>query len=216
MHSIIDFLGSLYNAGRLLDLVRSLLGSPLGVAGLVAIVFAETGLLIGCFLPGDSLLFTIGVASGAAGMNVYLLAALMMIAVVFGDNLGYYLGRKAGPRIFSRPKSRFFSPEHLAKTREFYSKYGPRAIVYARFVPVVRTCTPFISGVAELPYPKFLTFSVFGGIMWIIFMTTLGYKLGQVEIVRHNFEKVVLGVILVSVLPIFFELWRGRSAQRAA
>jgi membrane-associated protein len=197
-------------------MVRTLLGSSAGVAGLVAIVFAETGLLIGCFLPGDSLLFTIGVASGAAGMNVYVLAGLLMVAVIAGDNLGYFLGRKTGPRIFSRPKSRLFRPEHLVQTREFYQKYGPRAIVYARFVPIVRSCIPFISGVAEMPYPKFLTFSIFGGILWIVFMTTLGYRLGQVEIVRHNFEKVVLGVILVSVMPILFELRRGRAAQRPA
>jgi membrane-associated protein len=214
--SVADFLKSLYNADRLLALVRDLLRSPLGLAGLIAIVFAETGLLVGFFLPGDSLLFTIGVASGAAGVNVYVLAGLLMCAVVVGDNVGYLLGRKAGPKIFSRPKSRFFHPDHLVRTREFYKKYGPRAVVYARFVPIIRTCTPFISGVAEMPYPKFLTFSLFGGIVWIIFMTTLGYRLGQVAIVRQNFEKVVLGVIFVSVLPIFLELRKTRGAQRAA
>jgi membrane-associated protein len=219
MHDIlagtIDFLKSLYNADRLLELVRDLLASSIGLAGLVAIVFAETGLLIGCFLPGDSLLFTIGVASGAAGVNIYALGAILMIAVIVGDNTGYFLGRKAGPRIFSRPKSRLFHPDHLVKTREFYKKYGPRAVVYARFIPIIRTCTPFLSGVAEMPYPKFLTFSVFSGILWIVLMLTLGFQLGQVEMVRHNFEKVALGIIFVSVLPMVLEMWRHRAAQRA-
>jgi membrane-associated protein len=219
MHDIIagaiDFLKSLYNADRLLDLVRDLLASSVGMAGLVGIVFAETGLLIGCFLPGDSLLFTIGVASGAAGVNIYALGAILMIAVIVGDNMGYFLGRKAGPRIFTRPKSRLFHPDHLVRTREFYKKYGPRAVVYARFVPIIRTCTPFLSGVAEMPYPKFLTFSIFSGILWIVLMLTLGFQLGQVEMVRHNFEKVALGIIFVSVLPMVLEMWRNRAAQRA-
>lgn len=219
MHDIlagaIDFLKSLYNADRLLELVRDLLASSIGMAGLVGIVFAETGLLIGCFLPGDSLLFTIGVASGAAGVNVYALGAILMIAVIVGDNTGYLLGRKAGPRIFSRPKSRLFHPDHLVRTREFYKRYGPRAVVYARFVPIIRTCTPFLSGVAEMPYPKFLTFSIFSGILWIVLMLTLGFQLGQVEMVKHNFEKVALGIIFVSVLPMVLEVWRNRGAQRA-
>ena len=220
MHNIlagvIDFLKSLYNADRLLALVRDLLRSPIGMGALIGIVFAETGLLVGFFLPGDSLLFSIGVASGASGVNVYALAGMLMIAVIVGDNMGYFLGRHAGPRIFSRPKSRFFHPDHLVRTREFYKRYGPRAVVYARFVPIIRTCTPFISGVAEMPYPKFLTFSIFGGIVWIVFMTTLGYQLGQVEIVKQNFEKVVLGIIFVSVIPILLELRRNRAAGRAA
>jgi len=220
MHDILasvpDFLKSLYNADRLLEMVRGLLNSPFGVAGLIGIVFAETGLLVGFFLPGDSLLFTIGVASGAVGINVYLLAVLLMLAVIAGDNVGYFLGRQAGPRIFRRPKSRFFHPDHLQRTREFYAKYGPRAVVYARFVPIVRTCTPFISGVAQMPYAKFLTFSLFGGIMWIAMMTTLGYQLGQVPIVRQNFEKVVLGVIFISVLPILLELRKTRGVRPAA
>ena len=216
MHAVIDFLQSLYNGDRLLQLVRDLLASPFGTAALVGIVFAETGLLIGCFLPGDSLLFTIGVASGAAGVNVYVLASLLMCAVIIGDNLGYYLGKAAGPRIFNRPKSRFFNPENLVRTRVFYDKYGPRAIVYARFVPIIRTCTPFISGVAEMPWPKFLLFSLFSGSLWITVMITLGYQLGQVAIVRQNFEKVVIGIIVVSVLPVFFEAYRARAAAKAS
>jgi len=211
MHQIIDFLRSLYNAERLLELVRTLLANPLGLAGLFAIIFAETGLLVGFFLPGDSLLFTVGVASGASGVNVYMLGGLLMCAAIIGDNVGYFLGRQAGPKIFSRPKSRLFHPDHLQRTKRFYEKFGSRAVVYARFMPIIRTCTPFISGVAEMPYSRFLVFSLFGGIFWIAFMITLGYQLGQVAMVRQNFEKVVLGIIFVSLIPAFLEVRRAMA-----
>ncbi len=214
MHSIPDFLKSLYNAERLLQLARMLLGSSLGLAGLFGIIFAETGLLVGFFLPGDSLLFSVGFASGAAGLNLYLLAAMLMCAAIAGDNVGYFLGYHAGPRIFSRPKSRFFHPDHLRRTKSFYERYGARAIVYARFIPIIRTCTPFVSGVAQMPYPRFLLFSVLGGTLWIGFMMTVGYQLGQVPVVRRNFEKFVLGVVFVSLLPMFteaFKAWRARA-----
>ena len=215
MHAIIDFLKSLYNAERLLELARTLLASSLGLAGLFGIVFAETGLLVGFFLPGDSLLFSVGFASGAVGLNLYALAGLLMCAAILGDNIGYFLGLHSGPRIFSRPKSRFFHPDHLRRTKVFYEKYGARAIVYARFIPVIRTCTPFISGVAQMPYPRFLVFSLLGGTLWIGFMMTLGYQLGQVPMVRRNFEKAVLGVIFISLLPMLsevFKAWRGRAS----
>jgi membrane-associated protein len=211
MHEFIEFLKSLYNAERLLDLVRSLLGNPLGMAGLFAIVFAETGLLVGFFLPGDSLLFSVGVASGATSNNVYLLAGMLMCAAIIGDNVGYMLGYLAGPRIFSRPKSRFFHPDHLRRTKEFYEKHGGRAVVYARFIPIIRTCTPFIAGVARMRYARFLLFSLFGGIFWIAFMTTLGYQLGQVPIVRRNFEKVVIGIVILSLVPVALEARKKRS-----
>lgn len=215
MHAILDFLRSLYNADRLLALARALLGNSIGLAGLFGIVFAETGLLVGFFLPGDSLLFSVGFASGAAGMNLYVLSGMLMCAAVAGDNIGYFLGYHSGPRIFSRPKSRFFHPDHLQRTRVFYEKYGARAIVYARFIPIIRTCTPFISGVAQMPYPRFLLFSLCGGTLWIGFMMTLGYQLGQVPLVRRHFEKVILGIIFVSLLPMFtevFKAWRTRAA----
>src|SRR5580700_10820951 len=219
MHAIVDFLKALYNAERLLELARALLRSPLGVAGLLGIIFAETGLLVGFFLPGDSLLFSVGFASGAAGINLYLLAALLMCAAIIGDNVGYFLGRQSGPRIFRRPKSRFFHPDHLKKTKKFYEKYGARAIVYARFIPIIRTCTPFVSGVAEMPYPRFLLFSLLGGSLWIAFMMTVGYQLGQVPIVRRNFEKAILGVVFLSLLPMLrevFKAWRTKSSAASA
>jgi membrane-associated protein len=217
MQPFIDFLKSLYSAQRLLELVRTLLASPLGLTGLFGIVFAETGLLVGFFLPGDSLLFSVGVASGASGVNVFALGAMLMCAAIIGDNTGYFLGRKAGPKIFSRPKSKFFNPEHLKRTQEFYNRYGGRAVIYARFVPIVRTCTPFIAGVARMRYSRFLLFSICGGVFWIAFMTTLGYQLGQVPLVQKHFEKVVLGVIVLSLVPAVLEARkaRTRAAQSA-
>jgi membrane-associated protein len=212
MHELIDFLKSLYNAERLLELVRSLLGNPLGMAGLFAIVFAETGLLIGFFLPGDSLLFSVGVASGATSNNVYLLAAMLMCAAIVGDNVGYFLGYHAGPKIFSRPKSRFFHPDHLRQAKEFYDRHGGRAVVYARFIPIIRTCTPFIAGVARMRYARFLLFSLLGGTFWIAFMTTLGYQLGRIPAVQKNFEKVVIGVVLLSLVPVALEVFKKKRA----
>jgi membrane-associated protein len=210
MQPIFDFLKSLYNAERLLELVRMLLASSFGLAALAGIIFAETGLLAGFFLPGDSLLFSVGIASGAAGVNVYLVCAMLMAAAILGDNLGYFLGYHAGPRVFSRPKSRFFHPDQIQRTKRFYEKHGARAIMYARFIPVVRSCTPFIAGVARMPYFSFLTFSLVGGIAWIAAITTLGCQLGHVELVRKNFEKVVLGIILLSLSPVIWEALKMR------
>jgi len=210
MHPIIDFVRSLYNAERLLELVRTLLSSSLGVAGLAGIIFAETGLLAGFFLPGDSLLFSVGVASGAAGLNIYLICGLLMLAAFLGDNLGYFLGYHAGPRVFSRPKSRFFHPDQIRRTHAFYEKYGARAIMYARFIPIVRSCTPFIAGVARMPYSRFLIFSLLGGSIWIVAVTALGSQLGQVELVRRNFEKVLLGIIVLSLAPVVSEVLKAR------
>jgi len=200
----------------LLELVRTLLSSSYGLAGLAGIIFAETGLLAGFFLPGDSLLFSVGVAGGAAGINIWLVSGMLMAAAILGDNLGYYLGYQTGPRIFSRPKSRFFHPDQIQRTRMFYEKYGARAIMYARFIPIVRSCTPFIAGVARMPYLKFLTFSLLGGVIWIAAITTLGCQLGQVELVRRNFEKVVLAIILLSLSPVVWETLKARRRPKSA
>lgn len=213
MHEIVDFLKSLYNAERLLELVRTLLASSFGLAGLFGIIYAETGLLAGFFLPGDSLLFSVGVASGAAGVNIFALAAMLMIAAIAGDNTGYFLGRHAGPLIFSRPKSKWFHPDHLERTRKFYERYGARAVVYARFIPIIRTCTPFISGVARMPYSRFLTFSLLGGVLWIAGIMTLGYQMGQIPVVQRNFEKVVIAIVVVSLMPVVFEARKVRAAR---
>ncbi|MDQ6707276.1 MAG: VTT domain-containing protein [Acidobacteriota bacterium] len=210
LHSFIDFLRSLTDPEQLIRLLSTLLTGWLGYAALCGIVFAETGLLVGFFLPGDSLLFTVGVVCGAGDLNLPLVMVLLMIAAIAGDNTGYWLGRSAGPRIFSRPKSRWFNPDHIRRTKEFYEKHGGKTIVYARFIPIVRTCTPFVAGVAQMPYFRFLSFSLAGGAGWIFFMTMLGYSLGSIPVVRHNFEKVVIAIIVLSLLPALMEFLKSR------
>jgi membrane-associated protein len=167
-------------------------------------------LLIGFFLPGDSLLFTVGVVAGAGGLNIWLINLVLILAAVVGDGVGYLLGKQAGPRVFSRPDSRLFKQEHLQRTKAFYEKHGGKTIIYARFVPIIRTFAPFVAGVAEMPYSRFAAFNVFGGIGWVISMTAAGYILGNVPFIRAHFEKVVILIVLISVLPIAFEYLKSR------
>lgn len=213
MHEILDFLRTLTDPDRLLALLSTVLTGWLGYALLFSIVFAETGLLIGFFLPGDSLLFTVGVVAGAGALNIWLINAVLIVAAIVGDGFGYMLGRQAGPKIFNRPDSRLFKREHLIKTKEFYDKHGGKTIIYARFIPIIRTFAPFVAGVAGMPYHRFAAFNIFGGIGWVVVMTMLGYFLGQVEFIRKHFEKVILGIILVSVVPIGIEYLRSRKAR---
>ena len=210
IHTFVEFLRSLTDPEKLIHLLGTILTGWMGYAALCAIVFSETGLLIGFFLPGDSLLFTVGVVCGAGDLNMPLIIALLMCSAIIGDNVGYFLGFQAGPKIFSRPKSRFFHPDHLKQTHEFFEKHGGKSIIYARFVPIIRTCTPFIAGVARMKYTRFLSFSLVGGAGWIVFITLAGYSLGQIPIIRQNFEKVVLLIIFLSLLPVFLEFMKAR------
>jgi membrane-associated protein len=211
IQALIDFLRSLTDPERLIHLLSTLLSGWLGYSALFAVVFAETGLLLGFFLPGDSLLFTVGVVAGAGQLNIVLVNLLLMGAAVIGDTVGYWLGRKAGPHIFNRPDSRWFRREHLMRTHEFYEKYGGKTIVYARFIPIIRTFAPFVAGVAEMNYLHFVSFNVFGGIGWVFLMTMLGYKLGGVPVVRAHFEKVIVLIIVVSILPAVIEVVKARK-----
>ncbi|MCS7026260.1 MAG: VTT domain-containing protein [Bryobacteraceae bacterium] len=211
IHALLEFLHTLTNPDKLIHLLSTVLGGPLGYLMLFAVVFAETGLLMGFFLPGDSLLFTVGVVAGAGHLNIITINILLMIAAIVGDGFGYYLGRRTGPAIFSRPNSRFFRQEHLQRTREFYEKHGGKTIIYARFIPIIRTFAPFVAGVGQMSYPRFVSFNVFGGIGWVLSMTMLGYFLGSVPVVQRHFEKVILGIIFISVMPIFIQYARGRN-----
>ena len=202
---LIDALRVLTTPERLLHLLTSVVAGWWGYALLFAIVFSETGLLIGFFLPGDSLLFTVGVVAGAGGLDIVAINIALMIAAIAGDAVGYLLGRHTGMRIFERPKSRFFKREHLIRTHEFYEKHGGKTIIYARFIPIVRTFAPFVAGVAGMSYPRFLSFNIFGGIGWVFSLTMMGYWLGNVPLVRAHFEKVIVGIIFVSLLPLVFE-----------
>jgi membrane-associated protein len=213
MHELLDFLKTLTDPPRLIQFLATVMTGWLGYATLFAIVFAETGLLVGFFLPGDSLLFTVGVVAGAGQLDIFLINALLIIAAIVGDATGYMLGRHAGYRVFSRPDSRFFKREHLLKTQEFYEKHGGKTIIYARFVPIIRTFAPFVAGVAGMSYSRFAAFNVFGGIGWVVLLTTAGYFLGGFPIIQKHFEKVVIGIVLLSVLPIAIEYWRSRRVQ---
>ncbi len=216
IHSLIDFLRSLTDPERLIHLLSTLLSGWLGYAALAGIVFSETGLLVGFFLPGDSLLFTVGVVSGAGELNIVLVCVLLMAAAICGDSTGYLLGRKTGPKIFSRPDSRLFKQEYVTRTRAFYDRYGGKTILFARFVPIVRTFAAFIAGVGQMPYLRFLPFSVCGGIGWVFLMTMLGYTVGNLPFVRHYFDKVVLVIIFLSLLPTFIEVARSLRERKAA
>ncbi len=215
MHSFIDFLRSLTDPGKLILLLSTILSGWLGYATLFGIVYAETGLLVGFFFPGDSLLFTVGAVAGAGQLNIALVNALLMSAAMMGDSTGFFLGRKAGPRIFSRPDSRFFKQEYVTRTRKFYERYGGRTIVYARFVPIVRTFAAFVAGAMGMPYRRFLPYSVCGGIGWVFMMTMLGYELGSVPIVKRNFDKAILAVIVISLIPTLLEFARARKRRTA-
>ena len=213
IHAILDFLRSLTNPDRLLHLLATVLGGWLGYAALFGIVFSETGLLVGFFLPGDSLLFTVGVVAGAGALDIVLVNVVLVAAAMLGDSTGYFLGRKTGPRIFSRPDSRFFKHEHLVRTHEFYKRYGGKTIMFARFVPIIRTFSAFVAGVSQLPYTRFLPFSVCGATGWVFLMTMLGYELGSVPFVRQNFDKVILLIIFISLMPTFLHIIKARRAS---
>jgi membrane-associated protein len=207
-------------AGGILD-PQSLI-DDVGLLGIFAVVFAESGMLVGFFLPGDSLLFTAGfLASGPSSVDEALHLPLgwlligTFIAAVAGDQVGYVIGRRAGPAIFSRPDSRFFKQEHVDKAHSFFERYGAKTIVLARFVPIVRTFAPVVAGVSSMQYRTFVTFNVVGGLLWAIGVTLLGYFLGQVDFIEENLEVAILVIVAISVLPIAREIWLSRRERRA-
>jgi membrane-associated protein len=207
---VIDFFVELLtNPDALFELVRW--G---GYVALVAIVFTETGLLIGFFLPGDSLLITAGLVAAAGGLDIWLLNVLLIIAAIVGDSVGYAIGYRTGPRIFTREESRWFSKKHLVRTREFYERHGGKTIVLARFIPIIRTFAPVVAGVGQMEYRKFLAYNVLGGIGWVVSMTWAGYLLGQVipDIGRY-IHVVIVVVVILSVIPIGLEWWKARSRR---
>jgi membrane-associated protein len=187
-----------------------------GYAVLTAIVFTETGLLVGFFLPGDSLLITAGLVAAAGGLDIVWLDVLLATAAVTGDSVGYAIGARIGPRLFTREKSWLFNPRHVDRTREFYARHGAKTIVIARFVPIVRTFAPVVAGVGAMAYRRFLFYNVAGGVGWVLSMTWAGYLLGNVvpNIDRH-IHVVVIVVVVLSLIPIAVEVVRERRRQSA-
>jgi membrane-associated protein len=191
--------------------------STFGLLGILAIVFAESGLLIGFFLPGDSLLFTAGLLTADGEYITYplwLVCLLITIAAIAGDQVGYAFGKKVGPALFRRPNSRLFKQENLLKAHEFFEKYGARSIVLARFVPIVRTFTPIVAGVSGMRYRTFVVYNVIGGVLWGTGVTVLGFFLGQIPFVKEHIELILIAIVFISVIPIAIELLRARLAAR--
>lgn len=172
-----------------------------GLTAMTAIVFAETGLLVGFFLPGDSLLVTAGVFAATGKLNVWHIIGLLSVAAIVGDTVGYWFGRRVGQALFTRPRSLLFNPDHLRRAHDFYEKHGGKTIIIARFMPIIRTFAPIVAGMGQMNYRRFVSFNVFGGILWVISMTGIGYFLGQIPGVREHIEIVIVVVVFLSILP---------------
>ena len=179
------------------------------------VIFCETGLVLTPFLPGDSLLFTAGAFAALGQLNVWFMFVVLSVAAILGDTVNYWIGHYLGPRVFKWEKSRLFNPEHLKRTHAFYEKYGAKTIILARFVPIIRTFAPFVAGIGAMTYPTFFVYNVVGGLAWVGICLSAGYWFGNIPWVAKHFEVVVVGIILVSLIPIFYEFWKNRSALRA-
>ena len=216
LHQIRDFLNPKY----LIDWMLALLGGYVYL-GLWFVIFAETGLAVGFFLPGDSLLVVSGLFAAANKLNVWLVMLAFFLGSVIGDSTGYWTGRVMGKTLFNRESSRIFKPSRVEKAHAFFEKYGVKTVILARFVPIVRTFAPLVVGAAEMPYSRFLPFSVVGGLLWILSMVLAGYFLGglienalNVKLEDH-IEKVVIVVVALSLLPPLIEYLRHRYGKRA-
>jgi len=201
------------------DTIISWLG-PWALVGVAAIIFAECGLLIGFFLPGDSLLFTAGLfavsEAGLGGVPLWVVCLVLVVAALAGNACGYWIGRLSGPAIFDKPQSKLFKPKHVARTHEFFEKYGNRAIVLGRFVPIVRTFITVMAGVGKMPAKRYFTYSLIGGVLWAAGVTLLGAWLGQFAFVRRNIEMILILVVFLSIVPIIVELVRARRGNKGA
>lgn len=209
---LLDSITSLLSSEGMKDVIRN--G---GYIALFLIIFAETGLLIGFFLPGDSLLVTTGllIATGVVDMNIYLLNVLLIIAAITGDALGYYIGNKMGHKLYDKPDGKIFKREHIIKTHEFYEKHGGKTIIIARFIPIIRTFAPVVAGAADMTYKKFATYNIIGGVLWITSTTFLGYGLGNTIPNVTDYLHYIIGiVILLSIMPPIYEILKERKRRR--
>lgn len=186
---------------------------PWAFAAVVAIIFVECGLLVGLVLPGDSLLFISGmlIATGFINMNIGIAIALIAISAIAGNLVGYWVGAKIGPALFRRPDSRFFKQEYVTRTHEFFEKFGPRALILARFTPIVRTLITATAGIAKMEFRTFSIYSAIGGVLWALSMTLLGYYLGTVTFISEHIETLTIGIVIVSVIPILLEMRKAKK-----
>jgi membrane-associated protein len=181
---------------------------------LFLIIFCETGLVVMPLLPGDSLLFAVGALGASTGqLDVYVLIALLICAALMGDNLNYVVGKFFGTKIKSREKIGFFKREYIDNTEAYYEKYGGRTVIIARFIPIIRTIAPFVAGAGNMHYPRYLLFCITGAILWVGGLITLGYQFGNLDIVKRNFELVILSIVAISLLPLAYQFWRNIRAN---
>ena len=183
---------------------------------LFVIIFAETGLVVFPLLPGDSLLFVAGTVVASSGLDVHTLVVVLSVAAILGDTVNYSIGHYIGPRVFDKPDSRWFRQEHLRRTQEFYDRYGGFTIIVARFVPIIRTFAPFLAGVAGMSYRRFLSFNVIGGVLWIASLCYAGYLFGNIPWVKSNLTAIVIGIVVVSLIPVVSTYLKERRAQKRA
>ncbi len=208
-----EILNIFLHLGEYLDKIIEAIG-PLTYVVIFGVIFAETGLVITPFLPGDSLIFIVGALSGSGHLNVVLVYIVMLAAAILGDSVNYWIGNKIGPRVFAKENSRVFNKKYLEKTREFYAKYGAKTIIIARFVPVVRTFAPFVAGIGSMDYKTFLTYNIIGAFIWVTSLTAAGYFLGNQPIVKNNFEYAIFAIIGISLIPMIIEFVKHRIEKR--
>jgi membrane-associated protein len=177
---------------------------------LFIIIFLETGLVVTPFLPGDSLIFAAAAFSAMGMLNIYILVGILMIAAILGDTVNYEIGRFFGNKLISIGGGKIIKQEHLDKTNSFYEKYGGKTIIFARFIPIVRTLAPFVAGISKMHYKKFISFNAIGGSLWVLGVSTLGYFFGNIPLVKNNFEIVIIAIILISIFPIFIEFFKSK------
>lgn len=183
----------------------------LGYTGLFLVVFVESGLLIGMFFPGDSLLFTAGLLAALGLLNIWVLIPVVILAAILGDSVGYLIGWKFGPKIFSRDNSLLFDKKYAQRTHEFYERHGSKAVILARFIPIIRTLIPTVAGIGKMEYRKFLRFNVVGGVLWSSLVPLIGFYLGKsIKNIDHYLLPITLGIIVVSFIPVFVEVWKGK------
>jgi len=181
---------------------------------LFLIIFAETGLVIAPFLPGDSLLFIVGTLSGSGFLNIWIAYISLLAAAILGDTANYWIGHHFGPKVFSKKNSKFFNPEYLEKTRGFYAKYGGKTIILARFLPIIRTFAPFVAGIGKMHYGTFVLYNVVGAFIWVTLFIFAGYFFGGMPLIKNNFEYAVVVIVLVSVLPVIFEYFKHKMSTK--
>lgn len=208
-----ELISSILHFDESLATIINLFG-PFTYAILFAIVFAETGFVITPFLPGDSLLFAVGTLAGGNFLNIIIVYVTLLIAAILGDTVNYWVGHHLGPRVFSKENSRFFNKAYLKKTDDFYKKHGGKTIILARFVPIIRTFAPFVAGIGKMNYSTFLFYNVIGGFLWVTSLTFAGYFFGQMRIVKENFEFAVIGIVIISILPILIEFAKHKFSSK--